>query len=403
MENKPGTITLMGSGELADSMAKVHRAILARVEPDIHAVFVDTPAGFELNVEQTSERAVEYFQKRFNVTLQVASFRSKSRATALEVEGALRWLRHANFIFAGPGSPSYAIKNWRGSAVWDTIVARFAQGAHLVFASAATIGMGCCSLPVYEIYKAGGEVDWMDGLDLLGPLGLKLAIVPHWNNAEGETYDTRYCYMGEPRLRILEDKLPFDGVIFGIDEHTAITLDPSAHRCIVSGVGSVTLRSHGKENSFPAGSTFSFDQLRVSSFLRPVLQAGAVGEKHIDLPPPPPPEFVTTQLYLTQLAQAMKEMHATNERRELIEHAHDTMHELSEVWSEPDEHAQSGDIAPLVEILIQIRARLRAARQFALADQLRDQLATLGITLEDMPTGTKWKRTSQVQITKDTA
>lgn len=132
----PGTITLMGSGELAESMAKVHRAILARVEPDTRAVFVDTPAGFELNIDEISARAVEYFQKRFNIAISVASFRSKSRATALDVEGALNLLRHANFIFAGPGSPSYAIKNWRGSAVWDTIVARFAQELwHPVFHS----------------------------------------------------------------------------------------------------------------------------------------------------------------------------------------------------------------------------------------------------------------------------
>ncbi len=383
----------MGSGELADSMARVHRAILARVEPDVHAVFVDTPAGFELNTEQTSARAVEYFQKRFDVTLDVASFRSKTRATAMEVESALRLLRHANFIFAGPGSPSYAIRNWRGSAVWDTIVARFAQGAHLVFASAATIGMGCCSLPVYEIYKAGGEVDWMDGLDLLGPLGFKIAIIPHWNNNEGETYDTRYCYMGEPRLRILEDKLPFDSVIFGIDEHTAVTLDPSTHTCLVNGVGSVTLRYHGSEKSFPAVSTFSFDKLRVSSFLQPMHPEAAREEKQIELPPPPPPEFVTTQLYLTQLARAMKETHATSERRELIEHAHESMHELSEEWRAAGEDAQSGDLAPLVELLIQTRARLRAAKQFKLADQVRDQLSTLGITLEDTPNGTQWKRT----------
>lgn len=380
----------MGSGELAESMAKVHRAILARVEPETHAVFVDTPAGFELNTDQTSARAVEYFQKRFSLKLEVASFRSKARATAIEVEGALRLLRHANFIFAGPGSPSYAIRNWRGSAVWDAIVARFAEGAHLVFASAATIGMGCCALPVYEIYKAGGEVDWMDGLDLLGPLGFKLAIIPHWNNAEGETYDTRYCYMGEPRLRILEDKLPFDGVIFGIDEHTAVTLDPSIQKCIVNGVGNVTLRYHGREKSFAAGSNFSFDQLRVSSFLQPIQPKAVRDETRIE--PPPPPEFVTTQLYLTQLARAMQETRATAERRELIEHAHDTMHELSAEWRAGDEQAQSGDIAPLVELLIQTRTRLRSAKQFALADQLRDQLSELGIVLEDTPSGTQWKR-----------
>ncbi len=69
------------------------------------------------------------------------------------------------------------------------------------------------------------------------------------------------------------------------------------------------------------------------------------------------------------------------------------MHELSEEWRAAGEDAQSGDLAPLVELLIQTRARLRAAKQFKLADQVRDQLSTLGITLEDTPNGTQWKRT----------
>lgn len=382
----------MGSGELAESMAKVHRVILSRVEPDIHAVFVDTPAGFELNVDEISARAVEYFQRRFNVSLSVASFRSKSRATSREVETAMRLLRHANFIFAGPGSPSYAIHNWRGSAVWDTIVARFAQGAHLVFASAATIGMGCCALPVYEIYKAGGDVDWMDGLDLLGPLGFKLAIIPHWNNAEGETFDTRFCYMGEPRLKILKEKLPWDAVLFGIDEHTAVTLDPTTQTCTVSGIGNVTLRYRDREKTFRAGSTFSFDQLRSISFEQSLEEKAKRDSAPVEPAPPPPPEFVATQLYLTQLARAMQETRATSERRELIEHAHDTMHELSQEWRGADQLALGADVTPLVELLIQTRAGLRAAKQFALADQLRDQLAALGIVLEDTPSGTQWRK-----------
>ncbi|MBI3740474.1 MAG: cysteine--tRNA ligase, partial [Chloroflexi bacterium] len=44
-----------------------------------------------------------------------------------------------------------------------------------------------------------------------------------------------------------------------------------------------------------------------------------------------------------------------------------------------------------IELLIQTRNDLRAAKQFALSDKIRDELAKLGVTLEDNAQGTKWK------------
>jgi len=46
---------------------------------------------------------------------------------------------------------------------------------------------------------------------------------------------------------------------------------------------------------------------------------------------------------------------------------------------------------PFVELLIQTRQELRAARQWELADKIRDELANLGVMLEDTPTGTEWR------------
>lgn len=54
--------------------------------------------------------------------------------------------------------------------------------------------------------------------------------------------------------------------------------------------------------------------------------------------------------------------------------------------------ASSGqDIAPFVELLIELRAELRKAKQYALADTVRNRLTELGITLEDGAQGTRWK------------
>ena len=45
---------------------------------------------------------------------------------------------------------------------------------------------------------------------------------------------------------------------------------------------------------------------------------------------------------------------------------------------------------PFIDLLVSVRNDLRAAKQWALADKIRDQLGELGITLEDSRDGTTW-------------
>jgi cysteinyl-tRNA synthetase len=47
--------------------------------------------------------------------------------------------------------------------------------------------------------------------------------------------------------------------------------------------------------------------------------------------------------------------------------------------------------APFIELLIELRAELRKAKQYAIADMVRGRLADLGIVLEDSAQGTRWK------------
>ncbi len=49
------------------------------------------------------------------------------------------------------------------------------------------------------------------------------------------------------------------------------------------------------------------------------------------------------------------------------------------------------DAAPFIDLLVAVRNDLRAARQFELADKVRDQLSELGVTIEDTRQGTTWK------------
>jgi hypothetical protein len=331
-------------------MGRVHRAVMSRIAGPVRAVFLDTPAGFELNADGISARAVEYFKQNLSLDLAVASFKAATRATPDEVEFALCKLQPANYIFAGPGSPTYAIRNWQGTAILRGMVRRLAGGAHLVLASAAAIAMGRYALPVYEIYKVGEEPHWVEGLDLLGSYGMELAIVPHWNNAEGGTYDTRFSFIGEPRMRLLEQDLPASTTILGIDEYTACIVDLGSSICQVMGAGQVTVRYQGRETTHPAGSQFDLGLLKRGG-----------GDK---------------------------------------ERGGGTADGTQGGWSEwpecPDDQADAvrpaADVAAFVELLVQVRTHLRADKQWGLADEIRQRLSELGIVLEDGPAGTTWRR-----------
>ena len=60
---------------------------------------------------------------------------------------------------------------------------------------------------------------------------------------------------------------------------------------------------------------------------------------------------------------------------------------------QPSENHAPDDIGPFVDLLLVIREELRAAKQWALSDRIRDDLAKLGVAIADAPTGATWQRT----------
>lgn len=63
----------------------------------------------------------------------------------------------------------------------------------------------------------------------------------------------------------------------------------------------------------------------------------------------------------------------------------------------PDELAteMAGLEEPLIELLIETREKLREARKWDLADEIRARMSELGIALEDRPEGTRWRISRQ--------
>jgi hypothetical protein len=413
----PGTVTLMGSGEMTRPMSKVHRWVISKIKEPVRAVFLDTPAGFELNADEIAQRATAYLGQYVGVPCSVASLRAVGRATAGEMESALRKLRRANYIFAGPGSPTYAVRNWRDTPLFDLVARRVDEGAHLVLASAAAIAVGRYALPVYEIYKVGEEPHWVEGLNLLAPYGLDLAILSHWNNAEGATFDTRYCFMGQPRFDALEGLLPDSTAVLGIDEYTACILDIGRDEGRVMGAGQVTIRRDGREEKFEAGTSFSLDRLGSQVTARgsgprpssaPDAREGVAaraGETLLQQVGKAGQKLATTTdeySYLADLASDIYDLaRALDEAREagvaesLISEASASLRQLLIAWSSrlaPSPTDAVASIAPFVQLLVDLRSQMRAAGDWPLADEIRDGLSALGIILEDSPSGTVWRK-----------
>src|SRR4051794_4147429 len=215
----------MGSGETAPTMVKPHREVFTRVDDLRPAVMLDTPYGFQENADDISSRAVGYFGQSVGRKVDVVGWRTPPEP-GLPRERALATLRDAGWLFAGPGSPTYALRQWCGTEIPDVLAGVLAGGGVVLFASAAALTLGSHVVPVYEIYKAGMAPHWQPGLDLVRAVtGMPAVVIPHFDNAEGGHHDTRYCYLGESRLSALEGELPDEAFVLGVDEHTAVVLD----------------------------------------------------------------------------------------------------------------------------------------------------------------------------------
>src|SRR5438105_4916146 len=259
----PRLLCIMGSGETAPTMTSVHADLLGRLgPPPVPAVLLDTPFGFQENATDICNRAMAYFRDNVGNPITIASFRNRETATPLEYETMLARIAEARYAFAGPGSPTYALRQWRDTRVPELLTTKLRDGGCVTFASAAACGLGVVALPVYEVYKVGEAPHWLEGMDLLSAIGLRVALIPHYNNAEGGTHDTRFCYMGERRLRMLESMLDEGAAVLGVDEHTACILDLDAETVSVRGNGGVTLRRGGRERRLESGVTAPLDALR---------------------------------------------------------------------------------------------------------------------------------------------
>jgi hypothetical protein len=408
-------LVVMGSGETAPTMVKPHRAIFERVSGP--AVLLDTPYGFQSNADDISTRAEGYFASSVGHPISVVSWR-RPVDEPVERERALAAVRDAGWVFAGPGSPTYTLRQWRETPIPGLLADKLTRGGVVAFASAAALTLGTHTIPVYEIYKAGLEPHWDEGLNLVeAVLGFPAVVIPHYDNAEGGHHDTRYCYLGEARLSMMEQSLPSGALIIGVDEHTAVLLDADARTASVVGNGVLTLRRAGRSVVHRAGAVLSFDEVA----------AGPSASAPVAVVSPPvvaaPSSSGSSSLRgradeldarfvaclsardvdgcvgsVLELEQAIADWSADTLTSDEGEHARGMLRgmvvrlgSLAQVGARDPRAA----VEPLVEALLAVRARARVERDFATSDQVRDRLAAAGVEVRDTPDGPSWHLTTE--------
>ena len=426
-------LVVMGSGETAPTMVKVHREVVAASAAAAGggpAVLLDTPFGFQMNADDLVARTKQYFAESVGTPVEVARWR-RADQPVVEAERSLALLHRASWAFAGPGSPTYTLRQWVGTPVPDALLDVAARGGTLVFGSAAACTLGTHTIPVYEIYKVGEEPRWATGLDLLGRLtGIHCVVVPHYDNAEGGGHDTRFCYLGEQRLVALEADLPAEVGVLGVDEHTALVVDLEARTARVAGNGLVTVRRRGDSRTFGAGTVLALDEL--GALLRGEPADGATGgpDGPDDVARRPAPaaapgavadaggEAVATSL-ADDTARARERFDAAIAASDvdgcvaaildleaaIVAWSSDTLQsdqtdaarrtlrafvvrlgELAHVGARDPREA----VAPFVDLLLELRGRARAAKDFSTSDLVRDRLADAGVEVRDTPDGATW-------------
>ncbi|HEX4098983.1 MAG: hypothetical protein WAN20_18185 [Pseudonocardiaceae bacterium] len=389
----------------------MHRLLIERLgAPPVDAVLLDSPYGFQENADEISLRTVSYF-RNLQISLDLASWRTAD--DVLRREQALVRIDDADYVFAGPGSPTYALGVWERSRLRDVLVDKLTHGGCVAFSSAAAATLGVATVPVYEIYKVGATPYWAPGLDLMAKVGLRAAVIPHYDNAEGGTHDTRFCYLGEQRLRLMESMLDANTITVGVDEHTAALFDLDADTVTVLGRATVRVRRQAVTTVFESGTTVAIDELRAiaagggstrrSSNTQPAtaeatcptpsLRAEAERLEHVFDSALRARDVNAAVTAVLELEQAIvdwsadtEEMDGTEGPRAILRRMVTRLAELAVLGARDPRDI----VAPFVDALLELREQARDQGSWTLADTLRNRLTAAGIEVRDTPEGPHW-------------
>jgi cyanophycinase len=198
-----GTLALVGGGEWADGCGDLDAALL-EASGGTAVVVIPTAAAFEQPA---------WFEK-LGATVRPVMVLNRRDA---DNDANVKAVKGASFIYLSDGSPLHLRSAFKGSQLWDVIVAAYRSGGVL-----AASGAGATVVCDPMVDPRGGA--YTVGLGLVSGL----AVFPYHGTAADHLRDRSL------------DLLPKDAVLAGLDEHTALVRDPSGDWRAL-GPGRVTL------------------------------------------------------------------------------------------------------------------------------------------------------------------
>lgn len=377
----------MGSGETSPTMVTPHKQIIADLRNSTKPILnvLDTPFGFQENAEVLTNKLTEYFAQSVGESVGTVSMRNVHISSS-DLAQAVNSIRDSDWLFAGPGSPSYALKVWRELGVTPHFNEVLSRGT-LTFASAAALTVGSHTIPVYEMYKVGEDPHWLPGLNLLEHhTGMSAAIIPHFDNTEGANHDTRFCYIGERRLRVLESMLPPETFIIGVDGHTGVSFNLQTRIATVFGLGQMTIRHHGESWIVNNGESATFDEIIAHTgsaiVLEPPAELFKVNPRQV--------EELLESGEVNAAVEALLDLDELDRDLQTRVAVHSLITRLGLIATTPrmDMVAVAG---PFIDALLQERQNARTSGRWDDADSIRDRLTELKVIISDSKDGSSWK------------
>jgi len=352
MKSELGKIAILGSGETSPNLVSVHRELLDD-DASSNCFMIDSPFGFQENADQLVEKIQDFYKTSLNIQIQLASFRKIEELNGKSFFKTIQLLESASFIFAGPGSPSYASKLWSDNQIQSILLNHLSKGKNALFASAAATTLGENTLPVYEIYKVGKDPFWEKGLNILNAYDLSCSVVPHFNNKEGGNHDTSYSYVGKNRIEKLLQQSYSN--ILGIDEHTALIISGKEGLFQVKGLGKLTVINKKGVHEFDNGTAENLSTLQ--DLLKP-------------------------------------DKKNTENQKEILKNESQDTHYLKQIAKleiEVEKNKLNNErFSKIVEELISLRGKLREEKNYELSDTIRNILESCNLQIEDGGEDIKW-------------